>query len=115
MGVCKLRRVFDPFKIHLRICQPTGINAPAAPDASRPKGKASSGVKSSGSQGQEIRLAVPEIGVVMDSREFEVLTDVISHVAMAQVGPLLLLYLPCLLSAPNSTPPTPTSAPRHSP
>lgn len=65
------------------------------------------GVKSSASQGQEIRLAVPEIGVVMDSREFEVLTDVISHVAMAQVGPLLLMCLSRLLSAPAQ--PSPSS------
>ena len=97
--MCKLRRVFDPFKIQLRICQPTGINAPAAPDASRPKARASSAVKGSASQGQEIRLVVPEIGVVMDSREFEVLTDVISHVAMAQVGRPLLTSPP---PAPNS-------------
>jgi len=82
------RRVFDPFKIQLRISQSAGTGpvpvtspdtSPAKKTNAKPAGKAQI------SQGQEIRLVVPEIGVVMDSREFEVLTDVISNVGLAQV------------------------------
>ncbi|KAL0047867.1 hypothetical protein WJX82_001975 [Trebouxia sp. C0006] len=84
-----IRRVFDPFKIQLRISQSAGTGpvpvttpdtSPAKKTNAKPAGKAQI------SQGQEIRLVVPEIGVVMDSREFEVLTDVISNVGLAQ-GP----------------------------
>ena len=79
------RRVFDPFKIQLRISQSAGHTAPTTPDTSPDKSKPGPAAKAQLSQGQEIRLVVPEIGVVMDSREFEVLTDVISNVGLAQV------------------------------
>ncbi len=82
------RRVFDPFKIQLRISQSAGTGPVpvASPDTSpAKKTKAKPAGKAQMSQGQEIRLVVPEIGVVMDSREFEVLTDVISNVGLAQV------------------------------
>jgi len=79
------RRVFDPFKIQLRISQSAGTGPVTSPDTSPAKTNAKPAAKAQISQGQEIRLVVPEIGVVMDSREFEVLTDVISNVGLAQV------------------------------
>lgn len=80
------RRVFDPFKIQLRISQSAGNGTVTSPDTSPAKTKTGVAAKAPQlSQGQEIRLVVPEIGVVMDSREFEVLTDVISNVGLAQV------------------------------
>ena len=75
--------VFYPFQIQLRISQPANNASAASPDSS-PANAAAKG-KSQQVQGQEIRLVVPEIGVVMDAGEFEVLTDVISNVGMAQV------------------------------
>ena len=81
------RRVFDPFKIQLRICQPTGHASANGATLNSTQSKASARAKGLASQGQEIRLVVPEIGVMMDSREFEVLTDVISDVGMAQASP----------------------------
>ena len=95
--------MFDPFKIHLRICQPTGSAAAATADASHAKGRASGG-KGPASQGQEIRLVVPAIGVVMDSREFEVLTDVISNVGMAQVSICYCHLAPHTQPSPTLTP-----------
>ena len=83
-----LRRVFDPFQIQLRISQPAGNASTASPDSSpaaKAASKAAAKGKSQQAQGQEIRLVVPEIGVVMNAGEFEVLTDVISNVGMAQV------------------------------
>ena len=77
--------MFDPFKVQLRISQSAGNGNMASPDTSPAKGKFSPAGKAPVSQGQEIRLVVPEIGVVMDSREFEILTDVISNVGLAQV------------------------------
>jgi len=79
------RRVFDPFKVQLRISQSAGTGSVTSPDTSPAKTNAKPAAKAHISQGQEIRLVVPEIGVVMDSREFEVLTDVISNVGLAQV------------------------------
>ncbi|KAL0030048.1 hypothetical protein WJX79_003167 [Trebouxia sp. C0005] len=81
-----IRRVFDPFKIQLRISQSAGTGSVTSPDTSPAKASSKPAAKAQTSQGQEIRLVVPEIGVVMDSREFEVLTDVISNVGLAQ-GP----------------------------
>ncbi|KAL0027199.1 hypothetical protein WJX77_002651 [Trebouxia sp. C0004] len=81
-----IRRVFDPFKIQLRISQSAGAGSVASPDTSPAKTSAKPAANAQVCQGQEIRLVVPEIGVVMDSREFEVLTDVISNVGLAQ-GP----------------------------
>lgn len=79
--------MFDPFKIQLRICQPTGHASASGTtlNSALGQGRASGRARGLASQGQEIRLVVPEIGVVMDSREFEVLTDIISNVGMAQV------------------------------
>ena len=79
------RRVFDPFKIQLRISQSAGAGSVTSPATSPAKTNAKPAGKAQMSQGQEIRLLVPQIGVVMDSREFEVLTDVISNVGLAQV------------------------------
>ena len=78
--------MFDPFKIQLRISQSAGNGTVTSPDTSPAKTKTGVAARvPQPSQGQEIRLVVPEIGVVMDSREFEVLTDVISNVGLAQV------------------------------
>ena len=79
------RRVFDPFKIQLRISQSAGAGSVTSPATSPAKTNAKPAGKAQMTQGQEIRLLVPQIGVVMDSREFEVLTDVISNVGLAQV------------------------------
>ena len=85
MKVACYRRVFDPFKIQLRISQSAGAGSVTSPATSPAKTNAKPAGKAQMSQGQEIRLLVPQIGVVMDSREFEVLTDVISNVGLAQV------------------------------
>ena len=76
------RRVFDPFEVQLRISK----SAATAHTNSPEKGRTPAGSPMpQPSQGQEIRLIIPQIGAIMDSKEFEVLTDVISHVGMAEV------------------------------
>ena len=35
----------------------------------------------------QVRLRVPEISVAMEAREFEILQDVASHLALEQVWP----------------------------
>lgn len=86
LPVC--RRVFDPFAVQLRISKSS-----SAAHANSPQ-KGSSPLPHT-SQGQEIRLVMPQIGAIMDSKEFEVLTDVISNVAMAQVTPSSFCHLCC--------------------
>ena len=86
------RRVFDPFAVQLRISK----SSSAAHANSPQKGGApGSSPIPHASQGQEIRLVMPQIGAIMDSKEFEVLTDVISNVAMAQVTPSSFCRLCC--------------------
>lgn len=76
------RRVFDPFEVQLRISKSASMAQTNSPE----KGRAPGGSPMpQPSQGQEIRLIIPQIGAIMDSKEFEVLTDVISHVGMAEV------------------------------
>lgn len=79
-NVC--RRVLDPFKVQLRISKSANAGHVNSPE----KGRAPGSPVVQASQGQEIRLIMPQIGAIMDSKEFEVLTDVISNVGMAQVG-----------------------------
>ena len=76
------RRVFDPFQVELRISKSAGTAHVNSPEKGRVPGGSP---MPQPSQGQEIRLIIPQIGAIMDSKEFEVLTDVISHVGMAQV------------------------------
>ena len=82
----RCRQVFSPFSLKLRntrvaVGQPGGSRGHSPTRSSR------------GKTGEETRLLVPFIKVSMDSKEFQILVDVINNVGLAEVS------LPhCLLS-----------------
>lgn len=72
-----LRRVMSPFRLQFRHSK-TSPSFLAATGGAMPGGGAASA-------GEDVRLNVPEIETVMDSREFEVLIEVLTKLLLAPV------------------------------
>ncbi|KAK9827699.1 hypothetical protein WJX81_001629 [Elliptochloris bilobata] len=89
-----LRRVFNPFSWELRRFTAMPAEALAAattPPASPAMRRSSSGCGAHEVAGEEVRLRVPDIEVAMESREFEILQDAITHVCLAPAPPVELI------------------------
>ncbi|KAK9806263.1 hypothetical protein WJX72_007766 [[Myrmecia] bisecta] len=105
-GGVSLRRVANPFRLQLSIAKTSssaahaaaaGSDASAAGTSTPLRAPPGAGMSASlgpgagspehrtiaGSSGNEIQLTVPEINVTLDSKEFEILTDVISNVGVS--------------------------------
>jgi hypothetical protein len=92
------RRVFNPFSVELRHSKasssppepPPPADTATSPDgaaapAPLPRAISNHSLPAKPPAGEELDLAVPEIGITMDAAEFQVMVDVISNLGAAPV------------------------------